>query len=217
MPSINNSTVEVELDIDLDSEEFKSLLYLKYGSCNYAKFYRGSQEQLTNAGVPLPLFPGQPGRRKTITIFTIKGGEARLTRLQGKTVKYILAWYIPEHLRPIEDPGYESALKASLASPARFNVGDVCIYWAPGHDFHGEKLEITKAYQFMRANTPTGRFIDTDGKRFDYVWGYVAREIGGEPCFFSAHELRDIDHNIRHIRLVGAVETDTHEHGQAAG
>ena len=127
-----------------------------------------------------------------------------------------MLWYIPDHLRAIEDPGIEAAMKTSLDSPAKFNVGDVCVYWNPGYEFHSEKLEITEAYSFMRVYNPTGRFIDTDGERFDYRWGYAARAIGGKPSFYAAHDLLEPDHSIRHIRLVGAAETDRHEHGQAA-
>lgn len=95
-----------------------------------------------------------------------------------------------------KDPGYESALKASSDSPARFHIGDVCIYWEPGYDLHGEKLEITSEYQFFRVD---------NGGRFDYKWGYLAREIGGQSLFYPAHSLVDINYRIRHLRLIGAV------------
>lgn len=106
--------------------------------------------------------------------------------------------------RDTKDPGYESALKASSDSPARFHIGDVCIYWAPGYDFHGEKLEITSEYQFFRVNSQDGRFFD-DGERFDYRWGYLARELGGQSLFYPAHLLVDINYRISHLRLIGAV------------
>lgn len=117
--------------------------------------------------------------------------------------------------RDTKDPGYESALKASSDSPARFHIGDVCIYWAPGDDFHGEKLEITSEYQFFRVNSQDGRFFD-DGERFDYRWGYLARELGGQSLLYPAHLLVDINYRIRHLRLIGAVQDDTNEVGQAA-
>lgn len=213
MPRSKNSTIDLELDFD--SDEFESLLF---GKSDVAyRVYRGSQEQLSNAGIPVSLFPGQPGRQKTISRFTINDGSSGcLRRLQGRYVRYELIWYIPEHLRAIVDPGYEAAMKASPASPARFKVGDVCVYWGHDYENHGEKLEITGAFGFYHVTSFTGRFINADGNRFDYKWGYVTRAIGGEPFFCAAHELLDIDHSIRHIRLVSAAQTDTNENIQFA-
>lgn len=214
MPGIKNSTVEVDLELDLDSDEFESLLFSE--SADAYRGYRGSQEQLSHAGIPVSLFPGQPGRLKTISRFTINGSNAQLSRLQGRYARYELVWWIPDHLRAIVDPGIEAAMKCSLASPARFNVGDICMYWNPGHEGHGEKLEITSAFEFSRVRDPAGRFIDKDGDRIDYRWGYRAREIGGRPYFYAAYELLDIDHSIRHIRLVGASRSETNENTQFA-
>ncbi len=121
---------------------------------------------------------------------------------------------IPEHLS--EDPGYEAAKEASLASPARFNVGDVCVCWQPGHGDHLEKMEITSPFGFRRVNDSDGHFIDKDGDRFSYQWGYLARAIGDESYFYAAHELRDLNYCISHIRLVGAVSDNTNDDRQTA-
>lgn len=216
MPRSKNSTVDVNLELDFDSDEFESLLFGK-SDITYI-LYKGSQEQLSKAGIPVTLFPGQPGRQKTISRFTINGGASILTCLYGKSkpVRYQLIWYIPEHLRAIADPGHEVAMKASTASPARFKVGDVCICRKPDYMDDGEKLEITGAFEFRCVLNSAGMFINKDGERFDYRWGYTAREIGGSPYFYPAHELLDIDHSIRHIRLVGAVPADDKENRHAA-
>lgn len=126
------------------------------------------------------------------------------------------AGVISEHLRAIKDPGYEAALEASLASPARFNIGDVCIFWRPGDEDHLEKMEITSPFEFIRVNDSDGHFIGKGGERFDYQWGYMARAIGGKSYFYAAHELRDLNHRISHIRLVGAVSNDTNDDRQTA-
>lgn len=194
----------IDLNIDFDSHEFESLSRPAVSNINTK--YRGNKSQFLDAGLPPGFFPGEPGQQKTVSRFVINGGSAILTRIQGKPDLFELVWYIPEHLRAIEDPGIDAAMTAAHASPARFKVGDACVWWCPGSDNHGEKLEITKGFQFCRHNSLTGRFIDKDGYRFDYQWGYWARAIADKPYFYPAYELRDIDHGIRHIRLVGAAD-----------
>lgn len=207
----------IELNLNLDADAFKKLLRQERHQGNIYQSYRGSKTQFADAGIPLRLFPGAPGQLKTTTQLVINEGAARLTRLQGKSELYQLLWYIPEHLRATEDPGIDAARAAAHASPARFKVGDACVWWNPGFKNHGEKLEITGGFQFCRINSPTtGRFIDKDGYRFDYRWGYWARAIADRPYFYAAYELRDINYGIRHIRLVGAVRDDTNEISQTA-
>ena len=194
----------IELNIDFDSHQFESLPRPAVSN-NYTQ-HRGSKSQFLGAGLPLGFFPGDPGQLKTVSRFVINGGLAILTRIQGKPDLFELVWYIPEHLRAIEDPGIDAAMAAAHASPATFKVGDACVWWCPGYKDHGEKLEITGGYRFRRINSTTGRFIDKEGYRFDYRWGYWARAIADKPHFYPAYELRDINHGIRHIRLVGAAD-----------
>lgn len=211
-----SKSIPVELNLNLDADAFKKLLRQEHHSCNTYQSYRGSKSQFADAGIPLRLFPGAPGQLKTTTQLVINEGAARLTRLQGKSELYQLLWYIPKHLQAIEDPGIDAAMDALLDSPARYKVGDVCLCHSPGDEFHGEKLEITRGYGFVRSNSRTGHFIDKNGRRFNYRWGYVARSIGGEPLFYAAHELMDTDYRTRHIRLIGAVQDDTNEISQTA-
>ena len=207
MPSRKHSTVDVDLALDLDSEEFKRLSDHEPFAGNELARYRGTQEQLIKAGIPLELFPGQPCRPKTLSRFMINGGDAQLYRSQGKNAKHILIWWIPAHLRVIDDPGYDTAITAApLVSPARFNVGDLCVY----REFD-ETLEITSGFGFYRVNHPAGGFITKEGRRLDYKWGYAARRLGGQPLFYAAHQLAELNGGVRHIRLVGGVRPDTNE------
>lgn len=211
-----SKSIPVVLNLNLDADAFKKLLRHERYSCNTYQSYRGSKAQFADAGIPLRLFPGAPGQLKTTTQLVINEGAARLTRLQGKSEPYLLLWYIPKHLQAIEDPGMDAARLAACDSPAKFKVGDVCLYCNPRDRNHGEKMEITGGFHYTRVNDIAGRFIDKDGKRFDYRWGYTARAIGGEPYFYAAHELMDTSHRIFHIRLIGAVQIDTNEISQTA-
>ena len=47
-------------------------------------------------------------------------------------------------------------------------------------------------------------YVDPDGNRVRYAWGYVVRGLGGTPFFSPAHQLRGIDGNIGYLRLVGS-------------
>lgn len=211
-----SKSIPVELNLNLDADAFKKLLRQERHQGNIYQAYRGCKTQFADAGIPLRLFPGAPGQLKTKTHLVINEGSARLTRLQGKSELYQLLWYIPKHLQAMEDPGIDAAWLAARDSPAKFKVGDVCLYCNPRDRNHGEKMEITQGFHYTHVNDVAGRFINKNGKRFDYRWGYMARAIGEKPYFYAAHELMDTDYRTRHIRLIGAVQDDTSEISQTA-
>lgn len=183
----SKTTYSVYVDVPPEEEERRRTDYLRA--------IREWEDKMTASPRPAPLCP-----------LTIANNRPFKEEAGG----------IPEHLRVVKDPGYEAAKEASLASPARFNVGDVCVCWQPGHGDHLEKMEITSPFGFRRVNHSDGHFIDKDGDRFSYQWGYLARAIGDESYFYAAHELRNLNHRISHIRLVGAVSDDTNDDRQTA-
>jgi hypothetical protein len=95
-----------------------------------------------------------------------------------------------------------AALAQHHETEARFNVGDVCVYWNPEHEAHGTKVEIVRGFGLCLLSDDDGPYIDGEGGRVSYQYGYLARKLGGKEIFFRAHELRDEDWNLRHIRLV---------------
>lgn len=207
---------------------------LKVEEYSWGRIFKGSEAALVAAGlVQSEWLPGKPGGNKVSTVVVFEedgkghllvGGHAGKRehlniKRAGKNSYCVWKSFSPAEVecrRREEDPGFEAAKKGSIASPARFNVGDVCTYWKPGYEGHGEKLEITTAFEFCCVRDSAGRFIDKDGDRIDYRWGYRAREIGGKSHFYAAYELLDRDHSIRHIRLVSAPQTDMNENRQFA-
>ncbi|MHB0991397.1 MAG: hypothetical protein ACYC3O_03295 [Burkholderiales bacterium] len=213
MPIKKSNTNKVDLELDMESIYFEyiALQSLKKDFLSFS----GSREQFINAGIPLTLFPDQSNQRKTVTKFAINGRKASLKityleiRREFPEIEYELLWEIPEKLWPQPDPGIDTVIGTFTSSPANYQVGDLCIYWKPGHSAHCERMEITKPFSYYAVKTPRGRYFDERNYRFDYCLGYWARAIGERPLFYEAHELRDIDFRVRHIRLLKNDDTDT--------
>lgn len=98
-----------------------------------------------------------------------------------------------------KDPGKQAALEeASDGGEARFRVGDIAMCY-------GEKVIITGEFSYRRVNSNDGPLIDDDGRRIFYGWGYTARSLsGGKEYFWPAHQLRQKDGKIKHLKLVSA-------------
>lgn len=98
-----------------------------------------------------------------------------------------------------KDPGKQAALEeASDGGDARFHVGDIAVCY-------GDKVIITGEFSYRRVNSNNGSLIDDDGRRIFYAWGYTARNLsGGNEYFWPAHELRQKDGKIKHLKLVSA-------------
>jgi hypothetical protein len=105
----------------------------------------------------------------------------------------------------IGDPGYDGALAAELASNSQIKIGDICIVHKPLSSWDGERVEIIGEYKFRSVSCSDGQYVDDEGKRRSYRWGYTARAIDLEDktgYFFAPHDLRDINYQVTHIRLV---------------
>lgn len=101
----------------------------------------------------------------------------------------------------VPDPGYEAMLKP-LPSPARFNIGDAAVVWAPGKGRHGILVEIVGEYKLLQFTGGNGGYLTKNGDRVSYRYGYIAKIPGDDRYAFPPHELRAPDGSVRHIRLV---------------
>lgn len=101
-----------------------------------------------------------------------------------------------EMLEAMKDPGIVVMAKTLEESPARFKVGEACML--PG----GSIAEITGEYQLRRVKCDDGAFLDSKGERISYLYGYRAKEPGGQEFFWPAHDLSNRDGSVRHLMLV---------------
>jgi hypothetical protein len=83
-----------------------------------------------------------------------------------------------------------------LFPPSGFNIGDVANYCRPGFERHGAQVEIVEGYQLHQVVGEQAPSIP------EYCWGYLVRELGGQPWFCPAYALRGPDDSIRHVTLV---------------
>lgn len=96
----------------------------------------------------------------------------------------------------MKDPGWDAFVKALPPSPARFNVGDLCMH------ISGHHMEISGDYALHKVMRKEGRYMDDAGETFDYAYGYTARELGCREFFFEAGELLGAEGYVKHLQLV---------------
>lgn len=97
----------------------------------------------------------------------------------------------------VDDPGFNEVTKKMTAeNPALFKVGDAAMLR------DGSIVEIIEEYKLQQVWCEDGPFLDRDGERMGYKFGYTARAPGGEPFFYPAHYLYDVDGSVRHLKLV---------------
>ena len=96
----------------------------------------------------------------------------------------------------VPDPGMAVALKAMLASPAQFTVGDTCM------DDDGALWEIVSGYDIYCVKDDEGPYLHESGVRMYYAYGYRAKTPGRDVAFFKPHDLWDADGEIKHLQLV---------------
>lgn len=66
----------------------------------------------------------------------------------------------------------------------------------------GTMVEIVGDYKLWRVRNPNGVYVDKDGDRLDYKFGYLARAPGRESFFFPPCELFEPDGSVRYLMLV---------------
>lgn len=96
----------------------------------------------------------------------------------------------------MKDPGWDAIRGALPSSPARFNVGDLCMH------VDGYHLEISGEYRLHKVMHDDGRYMDEAGRTFNYKYGYSARQLGGSAYFYEAGELLDAEGCVKHLQLV---------------
>lgn len=98
--------------------------------------------------------------------------------------------------------GLQMCFEIAGSEAAKFRRGEGCRIWAPGSEYHENTAEITRGLNYYKVHSETGSRRSEDGRRFDYLLGYWAKEPGGREYFYAAHELRTLDRQIKHLRLV---------------
>lgn len=104
-----------------------------------------------------------------------------------------------------EDPGFDTAKERLIESPAQFGEGEWVRFrseWIDDED-DGTRLQITRGFALHRITPcPDGEFVDDDGTRISYRWGYVARTADGDEGFYEPYLLQSLDYVRGHLRLV---------------
>lgn len=103
------------------------------------------------------------------------------------------------------DPGMEEMKKRAAQSPACFDVGDKALYFKEDDDEYGVEVTIVQPYAMYSVLTEDGAYIAENGKRVNYMFGYVIKhESGDRPFFGRACKLTRDDGKPAHLRLVDA-------------
>lgn len=104
-----------------------------------------------------------------------------------------------------DDPGIAEALRRAEEDFARFEVGDAARYWSEhvGDPIDGERVVITGAYTLRTVPSKKGVYVDRNGERINYRWGYLAR-LGGREYFVPAYQLQRLDYSCGHLQLAAS-------------
>jgi hypothetical protein len=105
------------------------------------------------------------------------------------------------------DPGEKEISARMSAGSALFRVGEKVRYWSEWNDDpdDGARMVVSGEYALRKVHSEGGAFVDADGERFDYRWGYLAvRRDGSGPSefFYPALNLQTLDCKQGHLRLV---------------
>lgn len=104
-----------------------------------------------------------------------------------------------------DDPGKDEAMRRMAQSSARFEVGDKVLYFVGGdYDYEGYEANIVESYKMYTVTEPDGAYIDSNGARFDYKFGYVIKTNDPAHRFWvPPYTLtRDDDGKPSYLRLV---------------
>jgi hypothetical protein len=110
-----------------------------------------------------------------------------------------------------QDPGLNVAVQRADDSPARFNVDDVVLSFANDDVEYGVESVIVRAYGMQRLMSDDGRYVDEDGRRFDYRRGYlIVCKGSGDTRFFAApHQLTRDDCQPSYLSLVHSASSQS--------
>lgn len=99
----------------------------------------------------------------------------------------------------LDDPGMAAMLLAARDQPQQFKVNDRCFCGSLD-----EYVVVTDTYRMWQALSPDGAYIDKEGRRFNYRFGYAIRTDQDKSFFIRAGDLFDSDCRPRHLILVRA-------------
>lgn len=102
-------------------------------------------------------------------------------------------------------PSIEEMKQRLNESPARFEVGDGCLYFRDDDQQYGTSVKIVGGLNLYRVSYEDGHFINEHG-RCEYQMGYVVQEEGHEPYFVRPFQLTRDDCKPSHLRLVAGLD-----------
>jgi hypothetical protein len=113
-----------------------------------------------------------------------------------------------------DDPGIDEARRRMTDSPARFAVGDTCLFFHDDAEEYGHKVKIVGAFDVYFVTHKEGRFIRPDGARGDYRQGYrVAFEDDPQRYIVFAWQLTRDDCKPSYLSLVAGLDVQrAHSH-----
>jgi hypothetical protein len=101
-----------------------------------------------------------------------------------------------------DDPGFDEARRRLSDSPARFSVGDECLFFHDD-DEYGHKVKIIGGFDTYFVDCMDGHFVRADGQRGEYRYGYRVTFEGDPTAYIvNAGQLTGADCKPSHIRLV---------------
>ena len=109
---------------------------------------------------------------------------------------------------PIPAPDSDVAAAEDAEGWRPFKEGDIAVYYSKlgNLECDGQTMSITRDYHYELVKRKAARYVDCDGERVDYQWGYCAKfltgDSAGEEYFFPAYQLRSPRSEITHVRLV---------------
>jgi hypothetical protein len=103
-------------------------------------------------------------------------------------------------------PDPDEMIRRCNESPARFDVGDECLYFRDQSAEYGYTVRIIKGFGLHKIRTEDGHFLDEKGERVEPLFGYLVQATDGERWFAAPHQLTGDDCKPSHIRLVAGLD-----------
>lgn len=100
-----------------------------------------------------------------------------------------------------EAPSIDEMRQRMNESPARFEIGEACLYFRDDDEEYGTRVKVVQGFDLYRVATENGHFIGKHG-RIDFRMGYVVQEDDGRSFFCRPHQLTGDDCKPSYLRLV---------------
>lgn len=102
-------------------------------------------------------------------------------------------------------PGIDEMKRRLNESPARFEEGQLCLYFQDDGEPYGTSVKIVGGLNLYRVSYDDGHFIHEQG-RCEFQMGYVVQEQGQRPYFARPYQLTRDDCKPSHLRLVVSLD-----------